>query len=283
MNIMVSGATGFIGNHIVTRLLAGGHTVIALVRDAHKASHFSWHSSVQLLQHDLNAENELLFDRAGKPDVLIHAAWDSLDLYRDAAHLELALPLHTRFLFDLVHAGLKQCLVLGTCLEYGMQSGALHEALPCKPVLPYPQAKHLLHEKLVDWQSSINFNLQWVRLFYLYGAGQCESSLLAQLDAAIDRKLPVFDMSPGDQIRDYLPVTSVADIIVRIAENRNFSGTVNCCSGKGISVRELVEQKIQQRSAIIDLNTGKYPYPDYEPLNFWGDDTRLQQVLGGKS
>ena len=48
-------------------------------------------------------------------------------------------------------------------------------------------------------------------------------------------------------------------------------GAVNICSGKPISVRRLVEQWLDENNYKIELNLGHYPYPDYEPMAFWGE------------
>ena len=87
-------------------------------------------------------------------------------------------------------------------------------------------------------------------------------------------------MSPGDQVRDYLEVKTLASLLVRILEQRHFDGTLNCCSGVPVTVRALVEARMRERGASIRLNTGRYNYPAYEPRAFWGDTTRLRQILG---
>ena len=113
----------------------------------------------------------------------------------------------------------------------------------------------------------------------MYGEGQNPGSLLAQLERAIEAGDPTFNMSAGEQLRDYLPVQQVAAYLVRIAEKRDFDGIVNVCSGKPISIRRLVEQRIEEKGASIRLNLGYYPYPDYEPMAFWGDRSTLDRIL----
>jgi dTDP-6-deoxy-L-talose 4-dehydrogenase (NAD+) len=86
-------------------------------------------------------------------------------------------------------------------------------------------------------------------------------------------------MSGGEQLRDYLPVETVAEYICRIALSKE-SGIVNCCSGKTISVRRLVEERVAASSSSIRLKTGVYGYPAYEGMAFWGDAARLREVIG---
>ena len=112
----------------------------------------------------------------------------------------------------------------------------------------------------------------------MHGPGQNPQSLLAQLDTAIDRGDAVFNMSGGQQLRDYLPVSQVAADLAMISESRVFDGIVNLCSDDPSSVRNLVEQHLSLRGAAIDLNLGYYPYPDYEPFAFWGDNSTLRSI-----
>ncbi len=137
----------------------------------------------------------------------------------------------------------------------------------------------MLRRQLEYLQQVQPFNLTWARLFYLYGEGQAENSLLPQLRKAVERGDTVFNMSGGEQLRDYLPVTEVAKYLVALAMTDQDHGIVNICSGKPVSVRKLVEGWIKENSWPVNLNLGYYPYPDYEPMAFWGDQKKLIQCL----
>jgi dTDP-6-deoxy-L-talose 4-dehydrogenase (NAD+) len=160
-----------------------------------------------------------------------------------------------------------------------MQSGPLKEDTDARPDNPYGFAKNALRRQLEYLQGVSVFNLTWVRLFYLYGEGQSESSLLTQLVRAVERGDPVFNMSGGEQLRDYLPVADVAYDVVSLAMTARDNGVVNLCSGKPVSVRSLVERWIEENVWSIGLNLGHYPYPEHEPLAFWGDRTKLDNCL----
>jgi dTDP-6-deoxy-L-talose 4-dehydrogenase (NAD+) len=108
-------------------------------------------------------------------------------------------------------------------------------------------------------------------LFYLYGQGQAATSLYAQLQQAIARGDNVFNMSGGEQLRDYLPVEVAAQQLVQLAISQNPMNTMNICSGRPVSVRRLVEQWLNEKNSDMRLNFGYYPYPNYEPMAFWGD------------
>jgi len=75
-----------------------------------------------------------------------------------------------------------------------------------------------------------------------------------------------------------LPVEEVARQIVKLAMVLRDLGIINICSGNPISVRKLVEQWLYENNWNIKLNLGHYPYPDYEPMEFWGDSSRIESI-----
>jgi len=279
MKVLVTGATGFIGNYVVKELLKRRQHVIATSRNLDKAHSYEWFSQVEYIPCDLNVMQENFFQFFQKPDLLIHLAWEGLPNYKDLFHLEENLFSNYRFLKNMIEHGLKSLAVTGTCFEYGMQSGTLSEDMESKPDNPYGLAKDTLRKFLEQLQKKINFEFKWVRLFYMYGKGQSSNSILSQLDRALEKGEADFNMSGGEQLRDYLPVEKVAEYIVKIATQNKVIGIINCCSGNPISIRKLVEKYLKEKQKNIHLNLGYYPYPDYEPMAFWGDGDKLNEVL----
>lgn len=236
-------------------------------------------ASFRTVALDITVSPANAFRLLGEPDTLIHLAWGGLPNYKAAHHIEVELPAQFRFLSRLVEDGLGNLLVAGTCLEYGMQAGALHEELETKPTTPYGVAKDALRKRLQSLQARTPFNLTWARLFYSYGDGQSPGSLLPQLRRAVERGDATFRMSGGEQQRDYLPAAAVASCLVHLASTENDNGIVNVCSGKPATVRALVEGWVRDNNWPVTLELGHYPYPDYEPMAFWGDPTKLNRCL----
>lgn len=280
MKVLVTGATGFVGRHLVAALLALGCTVRAVARDAEKAAGMPWINDVDFVSADIHAADLDVVALTEGIDALAHLAWPGLPNYRALFHFEHNLMADYGFIKRVVEAGVKQVLVTGTCFEYGMQSGPLSEWVEPRPSNPYGLAKHSLQLFLRELQQQTPFTLQWARLFYLHGAGQNPNSLLAALDRAIDAGEASFDMSAGEQLRDFLAIETAAAYLAAILRRRDFDGVVNCASGQPIAVRTLVEQRLRERGAALDLNLGHYPYPAHEPLAFWAVTDRLQQLLG---
>ncbi|MHB1620724.1 MAG: NAD-dependent epimerase/dehydratase family protein [Sulfuricella sp.] len=278
MKIAVTGASGFIGRYVLAELEFHHQVeVIAVTRDATRLEGLG--IAGRVVEMDISVPGKDCFDRLNRPDVLIHLAWDGLPNYKSLHHFETELPRQFCFLKAMVEAGLPSLLVTGTCFEYGMLSGPLSEELVTLPGNPYGYAKDALRRQLEFLKSVKPFDLTWARLFYMYGEGQPKSSLYPQLKDAVLRGEQVFNMSGGEQLRDYLPIEEVARLISILARRQSNIGCVNVSSGKPISVRKLVEGWLAENDWDIDLNLGHYPYPDYEPMAFWGDRHRMDAIL----
>jgi len=284
MKVLVTGGTGFIGRHVVTCLLARGHSVTVLARDPAKLETMPWRDSIAFVASDIT-QDPPRHEQLGRPDAVMHLAWTGLPNYTSLHHFEDNLPAAYHFLKALVGGGVNHVLVAGTCFEYGLRNGVLSETLPAQPVNAYALAKDTLRRFLEELrrEQTDRFVLQWARLFYMYGPGQNPKSLLAQLDAAISAGATEFPMSSGEQLRDYLPVDTVAESLATLLEHPQLDGITNICSGTPISVRRLVEEHLARQGAHLTLRLGRYPYAPCEPLAFWGDATRLRTLMENES
>ena len=275
--IAVTGASGFLGRPVLAALAVLDVDVVAHARtprpELAPAERLRW------CCFDLAQPQDDAFDRLGRPDVVIHLAWQGLPNYLSAWHVESELPAQDRFLRGLVAEGLRRLVVAGTCFEYGMQSGCLREDSGAEPSNPYGVAKDTLRRHLEALNETAPFDLRWLRLFYLYGPGQPKTSLYSQFQAAMARGDTTFDMSGGEQLRDFMAVETAAAAIVDVALAAEAPRIVNICSGAPTSVRALVERWRADATSGIALNLGALPYPTYEPFAFWGDNGRLARLL----
>jgi dTDP-6-deoxy-L-talose 4-dehydrogenase (NAD+) len=266
---------------VVNYLLSLDHTIIATAsRSIEKAGGFFPQSqNLKYIQKNLNDREENYFSFFEKPDRVIHLSWEGLPNYKELFHIERNLPSNYYFIKNMVSHGLDNITITGTCFEYGLLEGYLSENMDTRPVTNYGLAKDTLRKFVEALQKEIAFNFKWLRLFYPFGAGQGSNSLYSQMENAVSCKSAVFNMSAGEQLRDYLPVKKMAEYIVKAALQDEVSGIINCCGGKPMAIRSFVENYFKEHDYPIELNLGYYPYSDYEPLAFWGDTRKLMTFL----
>ena len=170
MKVLVTGASGFVGQHVVLQLLKRGHVVTAVGRHEAKARGFDWFDRVRFIECDIHCPITDPFEKFGRPEVVIHLAWPGLPNYKSLFHFEKNLPADYRFLKALVEGGANHLLIAGTCLEYGMQNGALTEMMPTMPSNPYALAKDTLRKLLQSYNYNIALHCNGLDCFICMGS-----------------------------------------------------------------------------------------------------------------
>jgi dTDP-6-deoxy-L-talose 4-dehydrogenase (NAD+) len=276
MKIAVLGGGGYIGSRICNELLNSGHEVVCIARNIkQKMKHVTRH--YELVKYDISQEelNINLFNYFKEPDIVIDAAWENLDDYSNVLHVNRTLESHYAMIENLVTNGLTRLTVLGTCAEYGLQEGELFEDMETAPFTNYAKAKDLYRKKVFALRKKENLKVQWPRLFYFYGLDQPRNAIFSQLLASTQELNKEFNMSCGEQIRDYLHIDQVVKYICKISTYPEEIGLINICSGNSIMLKNTVREWIEEYSLDVKINLCYYDYPSYEPFSFWGSTNKL--------
>jgi len=283
MKYLVTGANGYVGRNFIEKICIAKNKGIRLVCpyrervpdlqgfagatvDFKKTEIFE--SSID---HLLNLQPT--FDR------VVHLAWPFLDDFVEPRHLTIALPQNIEFINRCVQHGIKDFTIIGTCLEYGKRTGELAETMISDPQVPYAIAKDALRRHIFNLAIKQSLNVQWVRLFYSFGKYQKMNALVPKLTAAIDNDDPFFDMSDTNQLRDYWDIESIADHLQKLTFS-TFTGTINICSGRPTSLRQLAENIIAAKKSDIRLRSGRLDLATYESFAFWGNNELMKRTLG---
>lgn len=272
MKVLVTGACGFVGKRVVNELAKYGVDII--VSDI-EDTYDTCYNNIRYIKHDFSDDGNGLYEKLGRPDKLIHLAWKGLPNYTEDFHVTYNALNGYNFIKRLVKEGLQDITCAGTCMEYGMKNGLIEDDELTDPITKYGIGKDLLRRML----ETLDINLKWLRLFYMYGEGQSERTLFGQLDRAIRANELDFSMSMGEQIRDYLHVNDVARYIVKAALQEKVNGPINICSGSPISIRKFVEDYITSKKSLIKIKLGERPYSSCEPFAFWGSKRKLERIL----
>ena len=101
MNILITGATGFIGRHLLNELILQKCEITVVTRNKENAKSFSWHKKVSYIECDLHINPYVIFENDYMPDVIIHLAWSGLPNYNEFFHINF-LSLKTTLLQELL-------------------------------------------------------------------------------------------------------------------------------------------------------------------------------------
>lgn len=275
MKIAILGGGGYIGSKLCLEMSRRGHHVTCIARNIDSLSP-SILNNCEILKFDIdsNHSNKDLFTHFNCPDIVIDSAWSNLDNYASELHIKKTLNSHWSVVKNLVLNGLKNLTILGTCWEYGFQNGRLDEELVTAPIVNYAIAKDLYRKKVFKLSDEMKIHLNWARIFYIYGFDQPSNTIFSQL---LDAKNGTFNMSCGDRIRDYLHIDIVVEYICKISTSSIQIGLINICSGKSYELKDIVNNWIQRYNLNVKVNLCYYDYSEYEPLSFWGSDTKLKQ------
>ena len=271
--ILVTGAGGYIGRHVVKALLDAGQEVIAsdIRLDGVDAR-------ARAVEANIFEDSRHIFEELGSPDVCLHMAWRDGFKHNADSHMS-DLSSHYRFLKSMLDSGLKQVAVMGTMHEVGYWEGAIDEDTPCHPASMYGIAKNALREATLLLGKEHEAVVQWIRAFYIVGDDARGSSIFAKLLQSDKAGKPTFPFTTGKNKFDFIDVDVLAQQISAVIMQDEITGIINCCSGQPVSLADRVERYIRDNNLNIKLEYGAFPDRPYDSPGVWGDATKIQQIL----
>lgn len=271
--ILVTGAGGYIGRHVVKALLDDGQEVVA--SDLHLNGMDSRAEQVEANIFDIDQN---IYELTGKPDVCLHMAWRDGFKHDSDNHMG-DLSNHYRFIGSMLDAGLPQVAVMGTMHEVGYWEGAITEDTPCKPASMYGIAKNALRESTLLQGKEHDAIVQWIRAYYIVGDDIRGNSIFSKIAQAEQRGDKTFPFTTGKNKYDFIDLEDLAKQISAVVGQQKINGIINCCSGKPLSLADRVESYIKDRGYKIRLKYGAYPDRPYDSPAVWGDDTKIREIL----
>ena len=233
MRVVITGASGFIGNNLV-RALAGDHSILAFVRPSSNFSEFLHNENIEVARCDLR-DKSAVFDSLVKfqPEVAIHLAWDGIPDFSLGKCIE-NISVSTSFI-DLV-ISLPSCsriLVSGSCREYGFKDSVCSETDASVSVDNLSWAKNTIRDYLKFRADEASIEYAWIRLFYVYGPCQRPESLLPAVLSSLRETRSLPNLSNAFAWHDYVHVSDVVEFLRRTIDVTEFkSGIYNVGSGK---------------------------------------------------
>lgn len=274
MKILVTGANGYIGRHVVKSLLKRGVDVIAC--DLHTLDVDSRAKRIEFNLFNLPEGN--IYKKLGSPDVCLHMAWRNGFVHNAPTQMG-DLSGHYKFLTALIDGGLKQLAVMGTMHEIGYWEGAIDENTPCNPSSMYGIAKDSLRRAMILYTSQKEVILQWLRCYYILGDDKKNNSIFTKLLQAAEQGKKMFPFTTGKNKYDFINVDELAELIASAITQKQITGIINCCKGQPISLAERVEAFIKEHNLNIKLDYGAFPDRPYDSPCVYGDPSKIKTIL----
>jgi len=289
MKILVTGASGFLGAHLVRAFAVAGCTVLAGHRRGSDLERLrmltSGFDGVTLVPADFDnfAELAAMLER-NRPSLVVNAAAYGVNFGEQ--DLKKAIACNVTAAARLVDAsaanGIGRLIHIGSAFEYGVHAGLVSEETPLSPIGLYGATKAGGSLLALARARALGLPLCVVRPFGLFGPLEGAHKFVPQVFAAARTGKPL-DCTPGEQIRDYTFVGDVTAALVRLADACPFpeGRTVNLASGKPITLRQLGEAALEAAEAPTHLiRWGASSYRPNEVMCLAADAHLSGELLG---
>lgn len=259
--VLVTGASGFIGKHVM-RVLAEREV------DAHAPR-------IDLLN---DAAEFAAMVRELRPTHLLHLAWYAVPEKFYTAPENYDWPGATiAAVRAFAEAGGKRVTVAGTCVEYDNRYGYCTEELtPLAQDTPYGVAKDAARRLVESYAAGADLSVAWARLFFVYGPGERSARLIPSVIQSLLQGHEA-KTTEGRQLRDFMHVSDVAEALVAILLS-DVRGAVNVSSGTPVPVRDVVRMIGEQLGAMDRLGIGALPSRAEAPM-IAGNPRRLREEV----
>ena len=282
MRILITGATGFVGRHVVKVLQNHGYELTLFVRNIGGTSSLKNLDTVFIKGEADNLDAVKTPIQKFNPEVCIHLAWEGIPDF-SAKKSKLNLDNSIDFLnFIAKETNCRKIIISGSCFEYGKTEGACKESDNVQTTSFFAWAKQSIYNytSLLCEQAAID--LIWFRIFYVYGPGQRVGSLIPAIINTFNKRKRPDIMSPQNK-NDFVYIEDVARAFQIAAINKISSGIYNLGSGVSTSVYEVcktAERLITGQTFMSEQlrNTNK----KREITDFWADTGKTKQALDWK-
>lgn len=270
--VLVTGAGGYLGRHVVRALADKGVPVVAVQRRPDNADP----RAETVLCDFMSLDAERLV-RLGPIDRVIHLAWADGFSHNAPSHIA-NLPGHVAFAQAVAAAGIRQFVGMGSMHEVGYWEGPINDRTPTAPRSMYGIAKNALREaaRLVTEQEMGAF--LWLRAYYILGDDLSNQSLFSKILTWEAEGKATFPLNSGKNRYDFIDVGALAGQVAAAALQSDVTGIIECCSGTPVSLRDKVEQFITEHDLAIRPEFGAFPERLYDSPGVWGDPTRINAI-----
>jgi UDP-glucose 4-epimerase len=261
MRVAVTGGAGFIGSHIVDRLLTLGVSVSVIDDFSTGGQRNLWSSNIEYMEGSILDAKALEAALHGA-DAVVHLA-AIVSVAESLAHSEKTHEVNATGTLRVLEASrrleISKFVLASSSAVYGSMTSPPHaESLSVRPSSPYAASKASAEAYAIAYANSFAMDTLVLRMFNVYGPRQRVDALFPPIVPAFIRAAltgtPVEIFGDGQQTRDFTYVEDVAEVICRSTiEDRTLPSPMNLAFGGSISILELRDtvERLTGRSIAI--------------------------------
>jgi nucleoside-diphosphate-sugar epimerase len=279
--ILVTGADGFTGRHLIQRLAADGHELHGLVHRAGREGQTQLTATHVGDLRDLSALSEIV--ARVQPDKVVHLAAIAFVAHGNASELYSANIFGTRNLLQALvtasHAP-QAVLLASSANVYGnRREGVLDESVSAEPANDYGITK--LSCEMLGKLYADRLPIITVRPFNYTGRGQSEQFIIPKIVAHAKARSDFIELGNINVARDFSDVRTVVDSYARLLDApQAIGGLFNVCSGEARTLGEVLNLAAELMGHRMDVRVNPaFVRPD-EVRMLCGSRDRLESVIG---
>jgi GDP-4-dehydro-6-deoxy-D-mannose reductase len=291
VRVLVTGAAGFVGGHLL-ELLAREHPAVEVVGVVRPGGQRLNAPGVEVLEADLEDPDatDALFDHV-RPDRIVHLAGQS-SVHRSWEDPAGTLRANVQGLLSLLEAvrrrGLTpRVLVVGSAEEYGQADPRdlpLKEDAPLRPLSPYAVSKLAQGFLALQYHLSHGLHLVRTRTFQHTGPGRgesfAESSFARQIVEIEGGRAAVLTVGNLESVRDFSDVRDVVRAYWALLDRGRPGEVYNVCSGRGVRMREVLDILLSVAAVRAEVRIDPTRLRPSDVSALVGDPARLKQDTG---
>ena len=275
MEIILTGATGFMGSHLLKRLLKDGYRASIIKRsfsNTYRVRELLLHENLSIHNIDLTDIEEIFKYR--KVDTIVHAA---TDYGRKDGSIHKILEANVILPVKLIEMGIK----------YGVKTFLNTDTYFNKDNNNYSNLLHysLSKRSLLIWLKQLSSRIQILNacLEHIYGPYDSDSKFVEMLfQRIVVKKIPRVSMTHGHQRRDFIYIDDVVDAyvtLIKYADRHSFSyRNFEIGSGKCWEIRELAQKIKTSSGSPTELGYGDIPYRSDEIMESQADIRQIAEL-----
>jgi UDP-glucose 4-epimerase len=280
MKCLVTGGAGFIGSHLVERLVNEGHevTVVDDLSSGKLSNLVSIKDKIQFHNLDISSQEaesifkgqEIVFHLAAKADIVPSIVKPTEYMFANVVGTLRVLEAVRKYSINrLIYAASSSCYGIATEVPTS-------ESAPVQPMYPYALSKWMAEEMVFHWAKLYKINALSLRLFNVYGPrARTSGNYGAVLGVFFAQKLadqPLTIVGDGTQSRDFVYVDDVVDAFIAASVSKETGYAINIGASNPIPVNKVAE--------IIGGRTTNIPHRPGEPEVTHADNSLALEKLG---